>query len=293
MRILLASVILCSSLSIGLAQGFSSVLKFENASGIDSVTIGYDVKASIDLDTIFGEEDISNIQFNDSLDVRLGNVDWPLMKCGATSTKLYPDLIHYNTKVEILPRNCASDPTSGFLGPVPITTILIPNDHFPVTVTWDPDPFTDMCARASVLTDIHPGCWFDCGCYDQVFDLKFLRLDSTVLIPSKASHIIVDSFGDSLSVFFMTISEKKLTSTDDLVRSTYSVYPNPFSKELRIDTDNTFQTIFKLYRADGQQVLGSTAPVLNTEALQPGMYFLSIEEDGVQTELHKVVKVGL
>ncbi len=83
--------LLCS-LSLN-AQEFSTALVLSDTLGnIDTLKIGYDISATYEVDAAFGELDIQDISFHDSLDTRLAQIDHGLYFNCDFSTFTYGDL---------------------------------------------------------------------------------------------------------------------------------------------------------------------------------------------------------
>lgn len=110
-------------------------LYFENALGDrDTVELGWDSNASYDIDEEFGEKDITDIPFNDNLDVRATTYD---SKEGQTKRGV----------VFKLPDLCETGSVRF------INTIIIVSRVYPVYMYWDEDYFKlDSCLRYSRFT---------------------------------------------------------------------------------------------------------------------------------------------
>lgn len=267
------------------SQDFSTRLIFENDAGTDSVLVGYDASATEGLDTVFGEAEIQDLQFGEDLDVRLANLNLWYIDCFPNSSgKSYNEILNYHTKVEILSSHCAGDQ-----GPHPVTTLLIPNHQLPITMTWARDDFDVDCVEYSFITDVHPGFWFDGGCFQVPFETTYFKDENSLQIPFPGNHMLVDTFGDTLSVFFLTISEQLVSSTKEAPETSLKVWPNPFDKTVNVEINGLDQKFIKMYSIDGRLLIETSANSVDTQNLLSGTYVLTVQT-GRLREMRKIIK---
>ncbi|MEP6277844.1 MAG: T9SS type A sorting domain-containing protein, partial [Nonlabens ulvanivorans] len=83
-----------------------------------------------------------------------------------------------------------------------------------------------------------------------------------------------------------------LLSNEDLQQSRASIYPNPAVNEIQINSDLEFSSV-SIYNVNGQQVLTqilNSDQRLNISTLSNGVYFLKLENNGLEIETLKLVK---
>jgi hypothetical protein len=81
-------------------------------------------------------------------------------------------------------------------------------------------------------------------------------------------------------------------SNEDVEKSKTSIYPNPSSNWIHINSEQEFSS-FSIYNVSGQQVLShnlNTDQRLDISSLSKGMYFLKLENDGQVLETLKLIK---
>jgi hypothetical protein len=114
------------------AQEFVFSMYFEDAAGNrDTLVLGYDINASDSIDDAFGEINIISQAWDEDFDVRVTNSLYSVTP-GPHSM--------YHTKKQILKNSCGFDYTI-----LPILTIDIKSNNWPVVATWDSTLFIDNC----------------------------------------------------------------------------------------------------------------------------------------------------
>ena len=273
-----------SNLAVG--QEFITTIHVENALGEkDSVHIGYDTGATPEIDSIFGEVDILNIQFSDSFEVRLGNVNINVLDCDENRLMDVPELVNHQSKIDIYPRHC-----EGWANFISFSTLFIKDTNFPITITWDTEVFQDSCRDGAFISDWHPGGWFDAGCSNTALFPDYINFTGEATIEARSGIYLVDNFLDTLSMFHIPIAPKKLfNNVDDELAEQLIVYPNPTTGEVHID--NTDITRIKVFNASGRFIRYGKNSV-NLGDHPDGIYYLQLwhKEGGMVTK--KVVKSG-
>ena len=95
---------------ISYSQEFKTTIWIEDTNGrIDSVTIGYDPLAKESINKIFGALDITNQPWN-AFEIRASQIDVTEIINGedVTNPRALNELSRYQTKTEIIPKNCLS-----------------------------------------------------------------------------------------------------------------------------------------------------------------------------------------
>lgn len=262
------------------AQQFQFQMQFVDALGFNSITLGYDSAATDSIDPTFGESNILTGAYILGLDVRAGNV-W-LQQNFNSGIMGVPGIFgqtSFETKKQILPNVCG---TSNFWNIVPIAEINIVGGTFPMKVYWDKSLFNDACRNGSVLTDVHPGGWWDTGGFIQLLNAS----DSMTLYPSQFSYMTSGNI--FVNVYFLAITDSTLfTSGMSELNSdhqTISVYPNPAFDYLTLKADQSFGKVdfVSFYNIVGQLVLKTEkTDEINVSALKSGQYFIeAMNEEG-------------
>lgn len=121
----------CSTMS---GQEFLTELYFENSNGIrDTVYVGYDPTATTEIDSQFGEIDITSDSLS-GLGIRLSQTsprDFELIYRYWNEVD-NPEVMSYQSKVDILSREC-SDGVIDW--EPPFSTILIPFKELPLKIS--------------------------------------------------------------------------------------------------------------------------------------------------------------
>ncbi len=82
------------------------------------------------------------------------------------------------------------------------------------------------------------------------------------------------------SVYFF---KEETNSTEEIVRQTFKVYPNPVTNAIHLEFDNPTNCILTIYNAQGQMVdqskLSDLVSVVDVSTLVPGIYMLMISSE--------------
>ncbi len=165
-------VILISVITVGVlfSQELTTSIYFEDAAGNkDTITVGYDPKATYDLDTILGEVDIKKETPKSGLDVRIvSELEYPIGEPRGPKMKysLYPGSCDPEdsefTKIQL---------------PYPIEVIT---DHWPIWVRVDSIDFSDYCIQNSFFTDLPFNHWFYVGGCNTIAPYDSIAVDGTI-----------------------------------------------------------------------------------------------------------------
>lgn len=257
-------------------QQFSFQMFFTDAVGNeDTITLGYDLLATENIDTSFGEVNIISIPLDTSLDVRITN-EWKNRMYNLSGTM--------HTKKQITFYNCS---TLDFKN---IQTIDIHTKHWPVTVTWDNTIFNDNCRKGSVFTGVNPGGWWDTGSPSNL-DKAILANNSSATFSSNVGSSYNRNYSyikdkDTIPVFWLAIADISIlnTSVNEISSSKemLNVFPNPASEKISIQVSPQFGTVNRtaIFSSVGQMVL-TTKKInnINIAQLAKGIYFVEVTNE--------------
>lgn len=268
------------------AQQFECTLIFEDALGnTDTLIYGYDTSATHEIDALFGEFDLITVPINSAFEVRFSDV----FVNGTTSPT-------HQSKKQIIPNDCPDWLQSNFG-----TSIEIYSDNYPISIRWNSALFGDSCRMGSILTDVHPGGWFD----SQGTFRTFLEQTSDVTIAPTHYHYINGQAQniDVLWAAFMDTSVFEIpfnpiifdpgwTAIEELHAAFLSVYPNPVESELTVDCSGEIRSAV-LLDLKGKVVWQAANPsqkIFDVSFLESGFYLLKIETDDHNTLTRNIVK---
>ena len=258
-------------------QEFSFQMFLEDATGQkDTLVFGYDANASDSIDASFGENDISNVPFGDTFEARIirfdyDDVDFDLFMTGSSS---------FHLKKQIKAKACTEEEF-----PL-VSAVHLSNAQYPVMVSWESNLFDDACLKQSLITDWHPGGWFDA-----VFGGEqgpFYMRDHDTVEFSETTHKFISESNDTTGVLFFTMA-----SVNNIISSVpdaktvewFDVYPNPTSGLVYIESMKSEKEINHtvLYNLAGKKInIRRNNNSLNLNALPEGIYFIVVEfEDGI------------
>ncbi len=228
-----AKAICCSLIwiTVGLAanaQEFSFPLYFEDALGNrDTLILGYDPMATDTIDEAFGEQDIRAIPFDATFEVRVADLGY------ADGGRLMEDPTSFHSKTQIKMKECDS---SYF--PL-VSSIIISNAEFPLTVSWDSALFMGPCNEQSLITDWRPGGWFDAAYGTEQYPVYFNRTDTAVF--THTTHTYVNDAKDTLNLLFLTLASENHTIagiTEATEDNKILLAPNPAETSIRVVAAN-------------------------------------------------------
>lgn len=269
------------------AQHFDFKISFQDTfSNIDTLIYGYDLTATNGIDATFGEINIMAATPGKGLDVRFSNV----LVNGKTS----PD---YQSKKQIISDKCPDWLFSEFG-----VSIEIDSKAYPVTVKWDRNLFKDSCRIGTILTDVHPGGWFDTRGHFRVF---LSEKDSIVV--KKPYYSYINSSGKKIGVFWIAFMDSSvyeipfdpiifepdpLTINQFEKENEVEIFPNPIQYNLYIRSNNIIQTL-ELYELYGKKILSKENEDIhsvNLASIPAGIYLVKLRDDKGNTIIKKIIK---
>ena len=266
-------------------QEFSFQMFLEDATGQkDTLVFGYDATATDSIDASFGENDISNEPFSDSFEARIIRFDYyennfDLFMSGSAS---------FHTKKQIKAKACSEEEF-----PL-VSTVHLSNAQYPVRVSWESNLFENACLEQSLITDWHPGGWFDAVFGGEQGPLYMINHDTVEF--SETTHKFISESNDTTGVLFFTMA-----SVNNIISSIpdaetiewFDVYPNPTSGLVYIESMKSEKEInhIALYNLAGKKRnIRRNNNALNLEALPEGIYFIVVEFDDGITLRKRILK---
>ncbi len=260
------------------SQQFSVDLFFEDAIGNrDTVTIGYDSTATSSIDTSLGEVNIINVPWDTTFDVRITDNFFQSSYWGN-------DSVTYHSKRQILPIPCDT------IGrPVEDLEFNILCKNWPITIRWDSLPFLqDPCLERSILTDFHPGGWFD------VLDGTFIACYETTgkVETNGKNRSGYELNGDSIKYIFSALGDAERVSIfggpcwtgiaelNQELNNSIVLVPNPVSTHLNIQIEDPSIQVENISVLDLNGRVLINSEVLNQidiSELCSGLYLVRIE----------------
>ena len=268
------------------AQEFEFKLSFKDSLGnTDSLSYGYDIAATNGVDASFGEIDILSLP-RSGFNIRFSDV--------LVNGKTTPN---YQSKKQIIPNKCPDWLLNDFG-----VSIEVDGKNFPITLKWDKNLFKDSCRIGTILTDVHPGGWFDTRGHFRTF---LAETDSVVIkepyytytnAASKKISVLWIAFMDS-SVFKIPF-DPMIFEPDPLGISSSSksalmeIYPNPTKDDLNIHTNAKLNKV-ALYDMLGTQIViqhGNNLNKLHLNSVPTGTYLLKASDEYGNVFIKRVVK---
>lgn len=166
-----------------------------------------------------------------------------------------------------------------------VSAVILENVNYPVKVSWDSTLFSDDCLIESLITDTHPGGWFDVGGTGSVY---FMNEHSSTSFQSTKYHYLeyyVDGTDrvptDSIDVLFFALGSEEggiVHSIDKKLSSAVNIYPVPASSALNIALPrNQLIDNYSIFNIKGEKhCVNREGATLNIENLAPGTYFLHL-----------------
>lgn len=282
---LILFIILSTSI-ISYSQEFEFELVFKDAIGnTDTLVYGYDLTATNEIDVFFGETDIASNPITSVFDVRFSDV--------MTNGTLSPT---HQSKKQIIPNDCPDWLLSDFG-----TSIEIFSNNYPITVNWNSSLFSDPCRIGTILTDVHPGGWFDTQGTFRTF------LEQTISVTIDSPHYnYVNSQSQNVDVMWIAFMDSSVfdipfnpvifdpgwTSLNEYNNDVLEVYPNPVLNQLAINYPDKIKSI-EIIDMQGQVVysyLNFTESKLDLSILESGMYLVKFKTEFNSVITKRIVK---
>ncbi|MCX6256988.1 MAG: T9SS type A sorting domain-containing protein [Bacteroidia bacterium] len=253
----------------GFTQQFSYTLQFKDAAGIkDSLVLGYGTGATDTIDPGFGEGNIIQQAYSNTMDVRFSNVYMKQIGWYGTAQEN-----PFNTKTQFVPDFCGTDSASYYF---PVIEIDIVHAQYPVTARWIKSLFNNSCRNGSVFTSVHPGGWWDTGGFRAI-----LKDQDSVVFNHNVYHYMNGS--DTVYVFWAAFGDSTILQQEGLVKPIscpyFSVYPVPAGNTISFNLPPEFSSPVKveIYNITGQKVLETREyRNVNISGLTGGIYLLRI-----------------
>lgn len=253
-------------------------LYFEDFTGNkDTLILGYDENATNGIDVAYGEENIISQLWSGGFEVRISDaqIAYPDPPYSIYS---YPNSENFHSKKQIIKKDCLSNLWNSFE-----LTLLIKNAVYPVKFTINSDAWVSGCSSLSFVTDLHPGCWFDCSVtgteylIDNPIEILNGDIDGTVYeLTQSTMRSITDS--DTLDVFWIQYGGDEVTAgLNNLNPQTSLSYIVKEGSLLKLTNDYISCV---MYNSMGQQVRESEMEdgMLNCSNLEKGIYYLFLGE---------------
>jgi hypothetical protein len=252
------------------AQSFSFELYFEDATGAkDTLEFGYDPTATDSIDPTFQETNIIAQPWSSQFEARIIVLTNPYA-FGFEEYATVPEAGHLKKQIKL--EDCLDQS-------VHISMIQMKNAVYPVTITWDHTLFNDICRSNTIITDWHPGVWFDAiiGSNPQLpYELK---LDVPATFTHTSTHNIASN-QDTLDVLFFALGSvnQVFVGIEEQEQSKLNAAPNPVTDLLHFDIQGSeeLQSV-ALFDLNGKQqnvVLISNS--LEMRAVPAGIYIAEV-----------------
>jgi hypothetical protein len=291
MKNLITSTLLISLSYVGMAQQFAFNLSFTDSVGnVDSLTYGYDTLATNGIDPAFGETNIISVPLSSSFNVRFSDV----FLNGTRNPS-------HQSKKQIIPNKCPDWLLSDFGA-----SIEIDANNYPITLKWDKNLFKDSCRIGTILTDVHPGGWFDTRGRFRAF---LAEKDSVVI--NYPYYAYLNAHGKKIGVLWIAfmdssvykipfdpmIFESDPLSIASSIKQSKSIktYPNPVKNNLFIESDEIIE-VLELLDIQGKVIISQkkiTNTTIDMSAQVPGLYLLKTRDSKGNTSVKKLLKIAV
>ncbi len=250
----------------------------------DSVILGYDPIATEDIDTFFGEVDITNVPYDSVFEMRAGSsfLEWNGIHqyVGNVSKTLLAEGggIYCNSPLALMT----------------VHALVMRVKHPPITFSWDPSLFAQApqndCRDWSLIV-------YESSFFSNPYFLNPIILQSygngmaieTLNRPFadyyKYPVNINNGSVDSVTVLYFVFSENQITSAvQESPNSAYTIKYSIQQGQLIIENEALSISKIMLYDVLGTSLSLSENRVLDVSGLVPGIYFAQIETDkSIQT----------
>lgn len=251
---ILGLILLCNNMW---AQEFEFTVFFQDSLGNrDSIVLGYDDNSTVGVDTAFDEVDVISTPWDSVFDVRIVH-EWEF--------NMY-DSVPFMLQRQIFPNG-------NEIGSSYIAAILIKSEHFPVTVTWDSTLFYVEDRSRSLLTDWHPGGWFDAGGGSGIYYLA--ESDSAVFPDPDVYETSRVYNGDTVGVVYITFNSSLFVNVNEIcidVEKPQMSIDNAGNVTITAGEIKT-ATVYDLW---GRKLYESSDENFSIAHLQPGVYVIQV-----------------
>lgn len=253
------------------SQEFKFQLNLKDASGkMDSLIFGFDSNATDSVDTQFQENNIKSNPYKSIFEARIGNMDY------SEHDQYSADFTSFHSKIQIVEKDC------GVRNFPYISVICLNEVQFPIELTWQQTLFQDSCVNQSLVTDWHPGGWFDAAYGGEQYPV-YLK-DQNTAIFTHTTHGFIQENGDTTNKLFLTLAsdKHKITSIAEVDTKFFVVYPNPANDFITIKSDYPIPNNTKviLFNSLGQKVKTiEEIDKIDLSNLTDGLYFIKLTDE--------------
>lgn len=276
-------ILICLVSKLSFSQTFSFEMYFEDATGQkDTLTFGYDATATDSIDASFQEVNIISQSWSNQFEARItvpetpNSFGWYEYDYVAEAGQI---------KKQIKKEDCIDQSLY-------ISMIQLKNVAYPVSVTWNSAPFDDPCRINSILTDWHPGVWFDAIIGNDPQLPFVLKEVNTASFTHTSTHNINNN-QDTLDVLFFALgSENQVFVGLEELEENMSIYPNPTTGliNLNLNGNQQIQTV-NLFDVHGQHFNTSViSNEIDLSEFSSGIYFMEVQFDSGKKGQIKVIK---
>ena len=276
-------ILICLVSKLSFSQTFSFEMYFEDATGQkDTLIFGYDATATDSIDASFQETNIITQPWSNQFEARITVLETPY-SFGWYEYDTSPEVGHLKKQIKM--EDCLDQSTY-------ISMIQLKNVAYPVSVTWNSAPFNDACRINTIITDWHPGVWFDAIIGNNPQPPFILKEVNTATFTHTSTHNI-NSNQDTLDVLFFALgSENQVFVGLEELQEEMNIYPNPTTGMIHLNLKgNQHIQAVNLFDVHGQRF---NTPVISNwidlSEFSSGIYFMEVQFDSGKKGQIKVIK---
>lgn len=268
-------------LKTGSAQEFVFSMYFEDAAGNrDTLVLGYDINATDSIDDTFGEINIISQAWDEDFDVRVTNSHYSVNPGPHTM---------YHTKKQIIKNSCGFD-----YSVLPVLTIDIKSNNWPVVATWDSTLFIENCLDFSDYASYPFWEGWDV-LRPNDFDIQ-LKSQSEVSAtneeyPYSNLTYYLNEDNDTIRVFYMGLDDEQITVNIENEKPdeyNFDVYND--KELLSVRTDNVLINNVEIFDISGKLLKCEKGKIIDISDLPEGIYLCRILFDSNKIKTIKFVK---
>ena len=275
-------ILICLVSKLSFSQTFSFEMYFEDATGQkDTLTFGYDATATDSIDASFQEVNIISQSWSNQFEARICVFETPYFSGDESDTAS----VVGHLKKQIKKEDCLDQSLY-------VSLIQLNNAVYPVSISWDHSLFTDQCRSNSIITDWHPGGWFDAIIGNNPEYPTILKdLDSAFYTHTSTHHI--DNNQDTTDVLFFALGNINQVFVElKELEEDMSIYPNPTTGIINFNLNgNQHIQSVKLIDVHGHRF---NTPVISNgidlSEFSSGIYFMEVQFDSGKKGQIKVIK---
>ena len=275
-------ILICLVSKLSFSQTFSFEMYFEDATGQkDTLTFGYDATATDSIDASFQEVNIISQSWSNQFEARICVFQTPYFSGEEFDTAS----VVGHLKKQIKKEDCLDQSLY-------VSLIQLNNAVYPISISWDHSLFTDQCRSNSIITDWHPGGWFDAIIGNNPEYPTILKdLDSAFYTHTSTHHI--DNNQDTTDVLFFALGNINQVFVElKELEEDMSIYPNPTTGliNLNLNGNQQIQTV-NLFDVHGQHFNTSViSNEIDLSEFSSGIYFMEVQFDSGKKGQIKVIK---